>query len=313
MGHLARRKDLTGQKFGKLTVVEMLYNYKRKKGGQPVTYCRCLCDCGNEVIRQAQKLKTSKLPSCGCAKYEIIKNKYDNHIEGQKFGRLTAIETLWGESPLKVRCLCDCGNEVIVAKTDLTTGHTKSCGCLQADRVSEVNTKDITGKANKYGITAIKPLYQNDYGVWIWQFKCTCGNLFEGLPAKIFSDTRPTISCGCINQSLGEKIVEDYFVSHDINYKTQVSFDDCVYKYVLKFDFGVYDSLWNLKALVEYDGKQHYMPVDYFGGIKSFKENQKRDQIKNNYCKRNNIDLYRIPYVYDADDIRNILSNIIYA
>jgi very-short-patch-repair endonuclease len=47
---------------------------------------------------------------------------------------------------------------------------------------------------------------------------------------------------------------------------------------------------------VEYDGSQHYHPVEYFGGEKVFKETQKSDAIKNKYCSDNGIKLIRIPY-----------------
>ena len=62
----------------------------------------------------------------------------------------------------------------------------------------------------------------------------------------------------------------------------------------------------------EYDGLGHFEPIN-FGGkreeevIEIFKEGQIRDQIKNKYCKDNNITLIRIPY-WDFDNIENILK-----
>ena len=47
---------------------------------------------------------------------------------------------------------------------------------------------------------------------------------------------------------------------------------------------------------IEYQGKQHFMPLDFFGGEKGFKKCQERDIKKNKYCKNNNIQLIRIPY-----------------
>lgn len=58
------------------------------------------------------------------------------NIVGQKFGRLTVIENLNVNSHGSTlhRCLCDCGNEKIVPKSYLKSGHTQSCGCLQTER-----------------------------------------------------------------------------------------------------------------------------------------------------------------------------------
>lgn len=64
-----------------------------------------------------------------------------------------------------------------------------------------------------------------------------------------------------------------------------------------------------LHLAIEYDGKQHYEPIEYFGGIKKFKVQQKNDRAKNKYCKEHNIKLVRIPYtVTKYKQFCNILS-----
>lgn len=65
-----------------------------------------------------------------------------------------------------------------------------------------------------------------------------------------------------------------------------------------------------LKILIEYDGIQHYFPIEFFGGEKSLKETQKRDEEKNQYALENNYKLFRIPY-YDIDSIPQILHEIL--
>ena len=47
---------------------------------------------------------------------------------------------------------------------------------------------------------------------------------------------------------------------------------------------------------IEFDGEQHFRSVEFFGGKKAFKLTQKKDKIKNEYCKNNNIHLLRIKY-----------------
>lgn len=55
---------------------------------------------------------------------------------GQKFGRLTLIERVENNKSNQVqwKCRCDCGKEVIVKSYSLTTGQTKSCGCLKKEQ-----------------------------------------------------------------------------------------------------------------------------------------------------------------------------------
>ena len=50
----------------------------------------------------------------------------------------------------------------------------------------------------------------------------------------------------------------------------------------------------NYKTAIEYDGLQHYKPIDYFGGIDSYFDTFHRDKIKDDYCKTHNINLIRI-------------------
>ena len=64
------------------------------------------------------------------------------------------------------------------------------------------------------------------------------------------------------------------------------------------FDFGILDGDNQLKYLIEFDGIQHFFKNNQFGQEKeaSFKRNQERDRVKNDYCIKNNIPLIRIPY-----------------
>lgn len=63
-----------------------------------------------------------------------------------------------------------------------------------------------------------------------------------------------------------------------------------------------------LNICIEFDGEQHYIPKDYFGGEKRLLETQINDKIKNEYCKENNIRLIRIKY---DQKIENILNKIL--
>lgn len=96
-------KNILGQKFGRLTVEEMLPNYEGKK--YPKTYWRCRCDCGNEVITYTSTLTTGNTQSCGCKKESKGEKKIsqylkDNNIE---FESEKTFDGLVGEKGWKLR------------------------------------------------------------------------------------------------------------------------------------------------------------------------------------------------------------------
>ena len=62
-----------------------------------------------------------------------------------------------------------------------------------------------------------------------------------------------------------------------------------------------------MNICIEFDGIQHFEPVEHFGGVKAFKSLIKRDKIKNDYCQKNKINLLRIDYI-QIDNIDNIIS-----
>jgi hypothetical protein len=122
-------KDLTGQRFGKLTVLEATSERKNNH-----IVWRCLCDCGNEKLASSQHLQNGGVTSCGCAAKAANKRKIID-LTGKRFGRLTALEatdkrsgnsTIW-------KCQCDCGNTCFAASHNLRSGNVKSCGCLASD------------------------------------------------------------------------------------------------------------------------------------------------------------------------------------
>lgn len=122
---MAKFVDLTGQRFGKLTVIERVEN---GKNGEAKWLCKC--DCGNVSIVYSSNLLRNKTQSCGC---NAACKPYN--LAGMKFGKLTVI-ALANKSNLAGRCwvcTCDCGNTSIVDTTSLVKGHSKSCGCLRIE------------------------------------------------------------------------------------------------------------------------------------------------------------------------------------
>lgn len=137
-------------------------------------------------------------------------------------------------------------------------------------------------------------------------FHRPCGTKYKATPMNILKGS----GCPECNTSIGERTIIKYLKENNIIYKSQFTFEDCKYRETLPFDFAIFDYEGNLKFLIEYHGGQHYFPVDYFGGVKGFKKQQKRDNIKVDYCNKNNIILLTIPY-WDFENIELILNDYI--
>ena len=111
--------------------------------------------------------------------------------------------------------------------------------------------------------------------------------------------------CPQCNESKGERYIRQWLYDNNIPCITQKIFNDCKDTKPLPFDFYLPD--YNL--CIEFDGEQHYRPIEYFGGQKQFEYIQKHDKIKTKYCENNNIKLLRIPYF---KNIEEELSNFLF-
>jgi hypothetical protein len=126
------------------------------------------------------------------------------------------------------------------------------------------------------------------------KFECICSYQWEARPAHILRGYGCPI-CTRRNSS-GEESLNNLLLQNKLAFTTQFTHSECKYKNVLRFDFYVED-----KIIIEFDGKQHFEPVDFGGrGMEwakiDFEERKKQDKIKNDFCKKFRIPLIRIPY-----------------
>lgn len=116
-------------------------------------------------------------------------------------------------------------------------------------------------------------------------------------------------ACSSSTNSSGSQKIEHYFISHNIEYSKEYSFPDLRDKTRLRFDFAVMNN-GHLAFLVEFDGPQHFKPVSIFGGEDYLSTLQLHDNMKDKYCRANNIALKRISYEQEGL-IEQILSDAI--
>lgn len=161
--------DLTGKKFGKLTVVK---NTGEKRNTSYVWICKC--DCGREKAATARDLNSGRVTSCGCEK------GFRRHLEGCRFGKLEVIKDSGKKQNHKTMwlCKCDCGNICKVRTDSLTSGNVISCGCVAngpdkiktltesrnlSDHTSNIFFKGTVSKNNTTGSNGVSKLKNGKY------------------------------------------------------------------------------------------------------------------------------------------------------
>ena len=110
--------------------------------------------------------------------------------------------------------------------------------------------------------------------------------------------------CPKCRQSFGERQIDKFLSENNIYFIRQKKFPSCKYIGLLPFDFY----LPNARVAIEFDGLQHFFPVDVFGGAIEHEKTKIKDEIKNKFCEINQINLIRISY---KDDILSTLIECI--
>ena len=177
-----------------------------------------------------------------------------------------------------------CSVEIRVKKRTLT--HSEF-----SERISDKHGDDICiiGKYNNYS-TKIKVVHKK------------CGNEWLANPGDLLSGN----GCPRCNESRGEKRISKYLNNIGVEYTAQYRINECRDKLPLPFDFAIFKN-GKLVCLIEYDGEQHFIPANCWGGKKSMLEIQRRDLIKREYCKDKGIRLLEIPY-WRIDEIEEMLN-----
>lgn len=300
---MGRLIDLTGQRFGKLTVLERGEDQINPSGKKRVRW-KCQCDCGNIVLVVGESLRSGASNSCGCGRKEANQNnakKKDEQFLNTTFGDLTPIKRVNDRGTnAAYLCKCTCGNKVVALRSDLENGKKTHCGCKNPERH---NYKDITG--HRFGkLVALYPTKPNSRRSMQWMFQCDCGQQKEIEGTSVTRGN--TLSCGCLKMSHGELKISQLLDEANIPYvREKYMFDfDKEGKSKARFDFFVED-----RYLIEFDGEQHFSANNRWWNTEHYvSEQQDRDRIKDIWCKENNIPLIRIPYTHldnlILDDLR---------
>jgi hypothetical protein len=119
----ANRLDLSGQRFGRLIVVERGPSIRLSNKGS-TWYCRCDCGRGDLFLARTNLLRNGHQKSCGCLL------SCPNDAVGDRFGKLV-LERIEGSFYL---LKCDCGRSTRIKGFSIRSGNTRSCGCSRRGR-----------------------------------------------------------------------------------------------------------------------------------------------------------------------------------
>ena len=123
-----------------------------------------------------------------------------------------------------------------------------------------------------------------------------CGHTFKVSAIKFLSGTRCT-KCG---KSSGEVRINNFMLKHNLSFTREKSL------YINGVNHRIDFYLPEYKKIVEFDGIQHFKPIDFFGGEQELINRQNRDKAKNEYFNSIGYKVIRIPYT-DIDNVDSIL------
>lgn len=214
----------------------------------------------------------------------------------------------------KVWWLCPEGHEYYSSIASRTTNNTGCKMCYSNQIVKKNNLFEKYPEiSSEWNYVKNKNLIPSEvsYGSSkkVWWICLKCKNEWKSSIANRTVSNTGCPKCSC--SSKGEKNIRRFLYENKIEFITHFPLKNCKYKGQLFIDF--YIDKYNLA--IEYDGEQHFFPVDFAGkgkdwAKKEFKKTKKRDNIKTKYCKDNNISLLRISY-WEFDNISNILLKVL--
>lgn len=186
--------------------------------------------------------------------------------------------------------------------------HLKGHGCPKCARKVTV---DKTRKTQEEFEREARVIYGNKYTYGVYKgmhtkmtIVCPIHGSFECTPHNHLVD------CGCprCSDSKGELVVATWLKNNNIVYTQEKSLK--IDNLQLYLDF--YINLNGIQYIIEYNGIQHYKPVEFFGGEGQFKKQIFRDQTLRKYCTKQGIKLLEIPYTYSVDEVHSKLKIFIY-
>lgn len=288
--------------FEDYTGVKSFVEFKCQKHGDQkmlassIIYGNSIChDCILEKISEERRISVEDLISIANKKNCDILNpndyvncKISNLVFKNKQCGHTYITSLSNFKRAKYGCP-QCSNKAIGNAIRLSYDYVKNY-------VESKNNNKLLSEVYEKSHSKLEILCGSCNNIFYSSFSNYCRKYYDG-------------KCpNCSSNSVGETIIAEILNNYNVEYYRGFKFDDCHDKNSLPFDF--YLPTYN--KCIEFDGIHHYEPIKRTSSmteqdaIKNLEWVQKHDNIKNEFCKNNNIELLRIPY-WEIDNLEKIL------
>lgn len=273
-----------------------------------VLYIYYICPRHRKYGIQKTTLLAMRRMKVGCT-YCIGRHKTTEDFKKEMFeinpNILIKGEYVSRKTPIECECLID-GTTWFPTPNNLLEGE----GCPECGRISSNANSTKSNELFVMQLKIVNPdiILLQDYiqakiPIWV---KCKkCGYKWKTTPDNLLHGG----CCQECSSTTNEKKLGDILISLGYNIERQKKYKDCKDKLPLPFD--IYLSEYNI--LIEYDGEQHYKPVNFGGisdeeAIENFIKTQYHDSIKNKYCYTNQIPLIRVPY-WEKNNLKNFIIN----
>ncbi len=291
------------EEFAKEDYTLLSTEYKNNK-----TKLEYICGCGNQSqITWNMFSRGSRCIKCGNSKisgklkldFTYIKNGFEK--EG-----CVLLSTEYINSVTPLDYICSCGETSQITWGNFQQGtRCMVCGHIKTTTKRRLDFEFVKNEFKRGGCTLLSTEYINSYTPL--NYICSCGNQAHIRRGNFSQGARCSI-CS-VKRSRGERKINKILNSKMINYISEYRVNGCRDERTVPFDFAIKNNN-SIIGLIEYDGKQHFKPIDFFGGESSFKKTQRHDQIKTEYCIKNDIPLLRIPYT-KFNSIQNIVPDFL--
>lgn len=203
--------------------------------------------------------------------------------------------TVFGEykgSKENIKCKCNiCGCEWENTPKNIKEGS----GCPECGKKRRLDKVRLSPELYKEKLNLISPNIEllTEYSSSRELVKCrckTCGHTWNNIARNLLNGAQ----CPNCGMTFGESQIKNYLENHNIDYvynKHIIEINEDFQNF-MRIDFYIPSK----NLFIEFNGKQHYIPIAHFGGEVTFKRQQKRDEYLRKYCGKNNINLLEIRY-----------------
>ncbi|MFP3598207.1 hypothetical protein [Chryseobacterium sp. SIMBA_029] len=261
--------------------------------------CLSIIQSGNNRIPVSElnnRIKNSKNP---VIRDKQIVIRYEDHLHNDK------------NSMVIVKCNLFGHHKETFPQTAVSIGKNNICPeCCKTRDYKKKNGEDLINKINgvlsekKNSFSFFGSIDRNDKSIIFYELICRNCGCSEWEREKYVSSVKCKVCYP--NDTTGESRVIEYLNFLKVAFKKQKKFPGLKNEKELKCDFFIP----KLNLIIEFDGHQHYYPVDYFKGFKSFKKTIKCDWIKNRYALKNRINILRIPFK-EYDNMESLIDDAI--